>query len=104
MAQPVVYVHGAGPQRPAAALKAELDQLVFGKAMASSRVAYYADVRWPPAGPGGGHLAAADHGAGRIRRARAIKGSAIADVSAREAAGAIVGAALSAPARPPPPG
>jgi hypothetical protein len=30
---PLVYVHGAGPQLPAAALKDEADKLVFGLQM-----------------------------------------------------------------------
>jgi hypothetical protein len=47
-AQPLVYVHGAGPQKTARDMKQELDLLLFGKDLGSSRVAHYADVRWPP--------------------------------------------------------
>lgn len=49
---PLVYVHGAGPQQEAAVLKHEVDLLLFGRDMPSTRVAYYADVRWKPAPTG----------------------------------------------------
>jgi hypothetical protein len=52
--QPLVYVHGAGPQQPVSAFKHELDTILFGRDMPNTRVGYYADVRWPPGGGGGG--------------------------------------------------
>jgi len=49
---PLVYVHGAGPQREAPVLKHEVDLLLFGRDLPTTRLAYYADVRWKPAPPG----------------------------------------------------
>ena len=46
--QQLVYVHGAGPQKAASDLKHDLDLLLFGKDMSTTRVAHYANVRWPP--------------------------------------------------------
>ena len=43
---PLLYVHGAGPQPPASTLKTQLDAILFGQDAATTRVAYYADVRW----------------------------------------------------------
>ena len=51
-AKPLVYVHGAGPQQPAAAFKHEADMILFGRDMPTTKVAHYSDVRWPPAGSG----------------------------------------------------
>ena len=49
-AKPLLYVHGAGPQQPVAAFKHEADMILFGRDMSTTKVAYYSDVRWPPAG------------------------------------------------------
>jgi hypothetical protein len=87
MIRPLVYVHGAGPQSPAAELKAQVDTLLFGNACSASRMAYYADVRWPPeAGRSGLSLALSSQ---RARR-RAVRAAAQPHVSARAAATAIV--------------
>ena len=92
---PLVYVHGAGPQLPAAALKDEADRLVFGSQMPSTRVAYYAGVRWPPATGGGS--AAAPQRSNRRRRVIAIRSSMQPGVSAEAAAAQVVAATLSSP-------
>jgi hypothetical protein len=92
---PLVYVHGAGPQLPAAALKDEADKLVFGRQMSSTRVAYYAGVRWPPATGGG--TAAAPQRSNRRQRVIAIRSSLQPGVSAEAAAAQVVAATLSAP-------
>ena len=107
-AQPLVYVHGAGPQQPAAAFKHEADMILFGRDMPTTRVAHYAGVRWPPTGGGS---AAAPGRVGRTRRVAAIRGSMEPQVSPNAAAAAIVAATLTAPrpggtgaaAAPPPP-
>ena len=93
---PLVYVHGAGPQAPVADLKRETDRLIFGKEMSSTRVGYYANVRWPAAS--GGIPAAAPPGASRARRSRAIRGAMGPEITADAAAEAIVAATLTAPA------
>jgi len=93
--QQLVYVHGAGPQKPAPALKNELDLLLFGKNMSTTRVAHYASVRWPPA-VGGTTIAAA--ASGRERRTRAIRRSTDPTLSTDDAAEEIVRAALRGPA------
>ena len=106
---PLVWVHGAGPQPPAAALKHEVDTLVFGRDMPSTTVAHYAGVRWPLATGGG--PAAAPMRSNRARRVRAIRSSMDPRVSTEAAAAAIVDATLVAPlpvgrgavAAPPPP-
>jgi hypothetical protein len=97
--QPLVYVHGAGPQQPAPAFKHELDLLLFGRDMPSTRVGYYADVRWPPGGQPAGGLGAAAGPAGvpRQRRASAIRRAAEPGTSARVAATEIVNATLRGP-------
>lgn len=69
-AQRLVYVHGAGAQPPAPALKHELDLLLFGRDMATTRVANYSDVRWPPTA--GGTRTIGPGGSRRARRSRAI--------------------------------
>jgi hypothetical protein len=92
---PLVYVHGAGPQLPAAALKDEADKLVFGQPMSSTRVAHYAGVRWPPATGGG--AAAAPQRSNRRQRVIAIRSSLQPGVSAEAAAAQVVSATLSAP-------
>ena len=107
-AQPLLYVHGAGPQQPAAAFKHEADLILFGRDMPTTRVAHYAGVRWPPTGAG---PTAAPNRVGRTRRVAAIRGSMEPQVSPNAAAAAIVAATLTAPpprgtgaaAAPPPP-
>ncbi len=107
-AQPLLYVHGAGPQQPAAAFKHEADLILFGRDMPTTRVAHYSGVRWPPAGAG---PTAAPNRAGRARRVAAIRGSMEPQVSPNAAATAIIAATLTAPAprgtaagaAPPPP-
>jgi len=93
-AEPLVYVHGAGRQMPAIALKHELDQLLFGQDMATSRVAYFADVRWPPAGA----LARrrpAEPAPGRAVRERAIRRAEHPQLSPKAAASTIVTASVA---------
>ena len=46
----LVYVHGAGPQKPASILKHDIDMRVFGKDMSTTRLAYYTNVGWLPSG------------------------------------------------------
>jgi hypothetical protein len=94
-AKPLLYVHGAGPQQPAAAFKREADLILFGRDMPATRVAHYAGVRWPPAGAG--PFAAAPSRAGRARRMAAIRGSMAPQVSPNAAAAAIIAATLTAP-------
>jgi hypothetical protein len=94
-AQTLVYVHGAGAQQPAPALKHELDQLLFGRDMVTTRVAYYSDVRWPPAG--GGARAVGPRRSDRTRRSRAIGAAALPGVPAKAAAAAVVGATVATP-------
>ena len=94
---PLVWVHGAGPQAPPPAFKHEADTIVFGGDMASTRLAYYADVRWPP--PTGGGPAAAPARTNRARRVRAIRSTMDPAQTPEEAAAAIV----DAPLTPPPP-
>ena len=107
-AQPLLYVHGAGPQQPAAAFKHEADLILFGRDMPSTKVAYYAGVRWPPTGAG---PTAAPNRVGKARRVAAIRASMQPQVSPNAAATAIIAATLTAPpprgtgaaAAPPPP-
>jgi len=93
---PLVYVHGAGPQQPAPAWKHEVDLLLFGRDMPSTRVAHYADVRWGK--PPGGGPAIAPTSSNRARRVKAIRASKEPHVSARAAAASIVAATLASPA------
>ena len=90
---PLVYVHGAGPQPPAAEFKHQHDLLVFGKDMPSSRVAHYAGVRWSP--PTGGGPAAAPDRSNRAKRTKAIRSTMAPEVPADVAAAAIVTATLT---------
>src|SRR5262245_35088995 len=97
--RPLIYIHGAGAQKRPKDLKEECDQLIFGKIMANSRIAYYADVRWPPAGAG---PVAARPGAGaggrketRAAREKWVKTASKQELSARKAAFAIVAARLA---------
>lgn len=94
---PLVYVHGAGPQQPASAFKHDLDLVLFGRDMPSTRVGYYADVRWPPGGRAGGVGVAAQAGVPRQRRAAAIRRAAEPGTSARVAATQILAATLGGP-------
>jgi hypothetical protein len=96
---PLVYVHGAGPQQPAPAFKHELDMLLFGRDMPTTRVGYYADVRWPPGGQPAGGMGAAAGPAGvpRQRRATAIRRAAEPGTSPRVAATEILKATLTGP-------
>lgn len=97
---PLVYVHGAGPQQPAPAFKHELDLLLFGRDMPSTRVGYYADLRWPPGGAAGGGgvgVAAGPTGVSRQRRATAIRRAAEPGTSPRVAATEILAATLKGP-------
>jgi hypothetical protein len=94
---PLVYVHGAGRQAPAPTLKRQLDGILFGADVSTTRVAYYADVLW---GTGAGAAAATRAGrSGRARRQRAIRSTLSREVSPAEAADAIVAATLG-PTRP----
>ncbi len=92
---PLVYIHGAGPQAPAAAFKHECDTLLFGHDMPSTRVGHYAGVRWPPATGGG--AAAAPQRSNRARRVRAIRSTVEPSLSPTDAASAIVTATLTSP-------
>jgi hypothetical protein len=92
--QQLVYVHGAGPQKAAPVLKHELDMLLFGKDMSTTRVAHYANVRWPPTG-GGPAIAAV--GSGRARRTKAIRRATDPTLSSTVAADEIVTATLRGP-------
>ncbi len=89
---PLVYVHGAGPQAPVKEFKRDADTLIFGRDMPSTRVGYYANVRWPAASGGG---AAAAAGANKQRRTRAIRAAMAPDLSADVAASRIVAATLA---------
>ena len=93
----LVYVHGAGKQLPAAELKKQLDGILFGGPLATSRVAHYSDVRWPPTGSG---MGVAGGGAGRARREAAVKHASAHTVSPDEAAEMVVKATLSARGKP----
>ena len=95
MPQQLVYVHGAGQQKPASVLKHDIDMLLFGKDMSSTRLAYYANVRWPGAGVAGPSITAA--GSSRPRRTRAINRALDPALTPTEAADEIVGATLRGP-------
>jgi len=97
-AQTLVYVHGAGAQKPAKDLKQELDLILFGHDLASSRVAYYADIRWPPAGAMAGLPAPEPAASRKAARANAVRAAEDRQVSPKAAANAIVSAALASPA------
>jgi hypothetical protein len=92
---PLVYVHGAGPQAPAAAFKDEADILIFGRKMSSTSVAHFAGVRWPRATGGG--RAAAPRRSDRRRRVIAIHAATDPHVPAKAAAAGIVAATLASP-------
>lgn len=88
----LVYIHGAGKQSPAKALKSELDQILFGRAAPFARLAYYAHVRWPPAGSRPGLGAGPS---GRARRERAVRRAAAPDLSPEAAADEVIRATLT---------
>jgi len=92
--QQLVYVHGAGPQKAAPVLKHDLDVLLFGKDMPTTRLAHYANVRWPPAGGGPGITAT---GSGRARRTKAIRRATDPTLTTGAAADEIVNATLRGP-------
>ena len=94
-AQPLVYVHGAGPQKPASDLRDELDQIIFGRKMTTTRVAHYANVRWPATAPIGGRVPAGAGPSRQAAREKAIRSAAKPDVSPKEAAEKIVAATLA---------
>jgi hypothetical protein len=100
MPKQIVYVHGAGPQKPAATLKHDIDMALFGKDMSTgSRIGYYANVRWPSAAsPAGPAFAAAASGASRKRRTSAIRATMNPTISPNDAANEIVNATLRGPA------
>jgi hypothetical protein len=87
-AQPLVYVHGAGPQDPPEKLKSTLDGLVFGRDTATTRVAYYANIRWGPDGRKREGLA--PDRSTRAARKAAIVAAAAPDLSPEAAARAVV--------------
>jgi hypothetical protein len=92
MPQQLVFVHGAGPQKPASILKHDIDMLLFGKDMPSTRLAYYADVRWPGGGAAGPAITAS--GSSRPRRIRAIRRASDPALTSTAAADEIVDATL----------
>ena len=94
-AKPLVYVHGAGPQKPAGELRDELDQIVFGGKMTTTRVAHYANVRWPVAAPIGGRVPAGVGPSRQAAREKAISSAAKPHVSPKDAADKIVAATLA---------
>jgi hypothetical protein len=96
MPKQIVYVHGAGPQKPAATLKHDIDMALFGTDMSTSRIGWYANVRWPSGGASAG-LAAAVRTSGRIRRSRAIRTASDPRLSPNAAASTIVDATLRGP-------
>lgn len=89
----LMYVHGAGKQKSAAALRAELDKILFGATPPRTSVAYYANVRWPTSG---GSTSLGTSATGRARRARAVSEATKPDRGPTEAAELIVRATLSA--------
>jgi hypothetical protein len=100
-AKPLVYVHGAGQQKRPQELKDELDLVLFGAKMPTTRVAHYSDVRWPPAGAFGGRQPGAS--ASRSARDRVVKAAASPEVTPNAAAAAIVAATLAPSIRRAPP-
>lgn len=98
-AKPLVYVHGAGRQDPPAKLKHDLDMLLYGAEVATTRVAYYADVRWPIPAAGAVHgLGLA--GSASAQRGQAVLRAAAPGLTARAAATEIVRASLARPVAP----
>lgn len=97
-ARVLVYVHGAGKQSQPRTLKSELDGVLFGHDAAFTRLGYYANVRWPPAGTGPALRA---RGSARARREQAVRRAAAPDLSPEAAADEVVRATLTrAPGRP----
>lgn len=93
----ILYVHGAGAQKPPLEMKRELDRIVFGREMAGSRVAYYADILWPlsPPQPRKGFAAAPSP---RSARDRAVRLAARPETDPTAAAAAILAASFGSPA------
>lgn len=89
----LLYVHGAGKQKSAAALRAELDKILFGATPFRTSVAYYAHVRWPTTG---GSTSLGTSATARARRARAVRAASEPDRGPTEAAELIVRATLAA--------
>jgi hypothetical protein len=94
-AKPLVYVHGAGVQKRPKELKEECDLFVFGRVMPNTRLAHYADVRWPPAGPQGAVVRPGTRAADRAGRERTVRKATKPDKTARSAAAEIVAARLA---------
>jgi hypothetical protein len=94
MPKQIVYVHGAGPQKPAATLKHDIDTALFGKDMSTTRLAFYANVRWPTGGTPAGPAVAAVRGSSRARRSKAIRTASDPTLSPADAANEIVDATL----------
>jgi hypothetical protein len=94
MPKQLVYVHGAGPQKPAPALKHDIDMVLFGKDMSTSRIGYYANVRWPSSATPAGPAVTAISAASRARRTSAIRATLDPHLSANDAANEIVDATL----------
>jgi hypothetical protein len=90
----LVYVHGAGPQKAAPQLKQELDRILFRREMASTRVAHYSEVRWPP-GPGDGQRTLGPDRSGRGGRVQAVRLASQPGLGPKAAAAVIVGATLA---------
>ena len=92
--QQLVYVHGAGPQKAASDPQARhLHFLLFGKDMSTTRVAHYANVRWPRRLTGRPHDRGR-RGSSRVRRRRAIRRASDPTLTAGEAANEIMKATL----------
>jgi hypothetical protein len=94
-AKPLLYVHGAGVQKRPKELKEECDLFVFGRVIPNTRVAHYADVRWPPAGPQGVRPRPGTRAADRAGRARTVRSASKPHKTARTAAAEIVAARLA---------
>ncbi len=97
MPKQLVYVHGAGRQKPAPALKHDIDMVLFGKDMPTSRIGYYANVRWPSAATPAGPAVTAIGAASKTRRTSAIRATLDPNLSANDAANEIVDATLRGP-------
>ena len=97
MPKQLVYVHGAGRQKPAPALKHDIDMVLFGKDMPTSRIGYYANVRWPSAATPAGPAVTAIGAASKTRRTSAIRATLDPHLSANDAANEIVDATLRGP-------
>jgi hypothetical protein len=97
MPKQLVYVHGAGPQKSAPVLKHDIDMALFGKDMPTSRIGYYANVRWPSAATPASPAVTAIGAASKNRRTSAIRATLDPSLSANDAANEIVDATLRGP-------